>query len=270
MSSAQSNVASEGLPTVFLDPTSEPCRSVHWLCVEADIPIKICPTWLGRGDHQQPGFLRINPRHQVPALKHGSFCLSECQAMMKYLCELQGIEATFFGATIHERASIAMILSWHHHAIRKFVMLNYNLPMYYIPFYLGEAEMPRPTLDEQRKLRTGFAESLQQLEDLLQGRAFLVGERLTVADMVVAPDLTAMDVDTEASELLKPYPALCSWLERLRAMPSFKRAHAGYNLAVPAMREHLLQGSKEAGDLSFMDLWTDPWIDPAQCPDAEV
>ena len=29
---------------------------------------------------------------------------------------------------LEERARISMLLSWHHHAVRKTVMLNYNLP----------------------------------------------------------------------------------------------------------------------------------------------
>lgn len=49
------------------DPTSEPSRAVHWLCIEANIPIDIKYTWLTRGEHLSKAFLAVNPLHQIPA-----------------------------------------------------------------------------------------------------------------------------------------------------------------------------------------------------------
>lgn len=63
--------------TLFHDPTSEPSRAVHWLCIEANIPINIKYTWLTRGEHLSNEFLAVNPLHQIPAMQHDDFCLSK-------------------------------------------------------------------------------------------------------------------------------------------------------------------------------------------------
>ena len=59
-------------PVLFHDPTSEPSRAAHWLALELGIPVRIRITWLARGEHLGPELLAVNPRHQVPALKHGN------------------------------------------------------------------------------------------------------------------------------------------------------------------------------------------------------
>uniref|UniRef100_A0A0G4I2E9 GST C-terminal domain-containing protein n=1 Tax=Chromera velia CCMP2878 TaxID=1169474 RepID=A0A0G4I2E9_9ALVE len=247
---------------LFTDPSSEPCRSVHWLALEIDTPLTLIPTWLGMGQHTSPEFLQVNPRHQVPAFRHGvSFCLSESLAIMHYLCEIKGPPclAEWFGSDPQERARILQCVSWHQHAVRKAVMLEHNLPLYYVPFYMGEGKAPRPDPASLRGPR--FHESLAQLEHFLQkGGGYLVGSRLTVADIVVAPDITAMDADPEAEKVLSPYPKILEWLQRLRTRPAFQRAHAGFEGGLPEFRRHFRERDPNPGDPSALYAWTDPWI----------
>lgn len=187
--------------------------------------------------------------------------MSEAQAIMRYLCELHGVLDKWFGESLEERARISMLLSWHHHAVRKTVMLNYNLPTYYLPFYFGGAAAARPGKEKLEELRKNFAESLQQLEEFIGSEPFLVGGRLTAADIAIAPDLTAMDVDPDVNEILAAFPAVRKWLERLRETPGFIESHAGFANALPAMREHFVSQSATPGDFSFMDCWEDPWLE---------
>ena len=132
-------------PTIYYDPTSEPCRAVLWLCLEAEIPHTLDYTWLTKNQHLSEDFLRINPLHQVPALKHGEFCLAEATAIMLYLTELNDCGDVWFGADIERKATISKFLSWYHTNLRKILTLDYFLPALLMPAYLG---LPKPAESE--------------------------------------------------------------------------------------------------------------------------
>ena len=116
-------------PILYHDPTSEPSRAVHWFCLAAGIPIEIDYVWLTRGEHRSARLLTVNPRHQVPALVHGAFRLSEVTAIISYLTEIHGCSERWFGDSPRARAHIAMLLSWYHTNVRLEVTLKYFLPV---------------------------------------------------------------------------------------------------------------------------------------------
>ena len=101
------------IPVLFHDPTSEPCRAVHWFALEAGIELDLEMVWLTRGEHKSPRFLAINPAHQVPALKHGSFCLAEASAIMVFLAEINEVADRWIGTDPERRAVTNRLLSWH-------------------------------------------------------------------------------------------------------------------------------------------------------------
>ncbi|MBN8035493.1 glutathione S-transferase family protein, partial [Vibrio vulnificus] len=81
------------------------------LCIEANIPINIKYTWLTRGEHLSNEFLAVNPLHQIPAMQHDDFCLSEATAIMNYLTDIHGYSDKWFGATHRAKAVINKHLS---------------------------------------------------------------------------------------------------------------------------------------------------------------
>ena len=122
---------------LFYDPTSEPCRAVHWFTLEAEIPVKLAYTWLTRDDHLKPALRAVNPRHQVPALRDGDFCLSEATAIMAYLAETAGQHEIWFGANARDRARVNLLLSWYHINPRQ-VLTDHYLPVLLLPAYVGD------------------------------------------------------------------------------------------------------------------------------------
>lgn len=72
---------------VYLFPLSQPSRSVRMLCREAGIPTDESIVNLMAGEHKKPEFLAVNPAGLVPSIVDGDFVLSECGAILVYLCE---------------------------------------------------------------------------------------------------------------------------------------------------------------------------------------
>jgi glutathione S-transferase len=232
-------------PVLFHDPTSEPSRAVHWLALEAGIDIDLRFTWLTRNEHLGPDLLRVNPRHQVPALQHGDLRLTEATAIMRYLADEAGCSGEWFGRTSRERARVNMRLSWYHSNVRRKVTLDYFLPAILAPAYLGQ---PRPDPGTRDRMREGFRECLEQLAELFEGGPFVALDRLTAADVLLASDLRALDGDPERDLAFGGAPTVLSWLERLGERQGYLASHRLWNEVAPVVRSRLLEPLGRATD----------------------
>jgi glutathione S-transferase len=73
-----------------------------------------------------------------------------------------------------------------------------------------------PSPSELEAKQSGGIAALRALEGHLNNRAFLVGERYSIADISLYAYTHVAD---EGGFELKPYPAIRSWLERVAAQP---------------------------------------------------
>ena len=64
---------------------SAPCRIVTMAaeCLGLDYEFKLVD--LQAGDHMKPEYLAMNPQHNIPTLKDGSFIMNESRAIAAYL-----------------------------------------------------------------------------------------------------------------------------------------------------------------------------------------
>jgi glutathione S-transferase len=62
---------------------------------------------------------------------------------------------------------------------------------------------------------------LHEIDRLLGGQAFLAGDRLSLADLLIAPQLALLNRTPEGKRLLRG-TGLSRWLERMEARPSMK------------------------------------------------
>jgi glutathione S-transferase len=233
-------------PILFHDPTSEPSRAVHWLAIEIGIALELRYTWLTRDEHRDPEFLLVNPGHQVPALQHGSFCLTEAAAIMIYLAELGSVQELWIGSSPEDRANTHRFLSWHHTNARLRLTLDYFLPALLKPAYHG-ATPPPPK--ERNRLRARGRESLALLERFLSERGdYLGGVRPNLADLFIAPDLFALDLDPERAVWFEGLPTVSDWLQRLRQLHSYRVSHAPWNAVIPRLQKLLAAEPKGLRD----------------------
>lgn len=226
-------------PILFHDPTSEPSRAVHWFGVEAGIPLDLRYIWLTRGEHHGAELLAVNPRHQVPALRHGDFRLSEATAIMRYLAEIDGSAGRWLGQTARERARVNQLMSWYHTNLRLKGTLEYFLPVLLGPGYLGE---PLPAADQVATLRARLRGALEEVERFLEGGPFLTGKLMTAPDFLFGADIFAFDCDPDREAYMTGLPRVASWLDRLRGLESYGISHRPWNAVAPVVRQRLRDG----------------------------
>ena len=170
------------------------------------LPYELVELDIKQGATRTPGFLAKNPNGRIPLLEiPGRGYLAESHAIIGYLAE--GSELV--PADRLDRARMWQWMCFEQYNLEP----NIGTARFWIAS-LGktEAELGEK-LDEKR--RNGHA-ALRVLEQGLEGREFLVGDRYSLADVAL---YAYSHVAPEGGFALDGYPAIRAWCARVAAQP---------------------------------------------------
>jgi glutathione S-transferase len=171
---------------------------------------------LTAGAHLRPEFRALNPNAKVPVLEDGDLILTESNAILMWLVDCHP-EAGLGGQTPAERAHVAR---W----------------MFFNTAHMGPAGAQifahTMLLPPARRLsqvaetaRAELARCTAIVDGALAGRRWLLGDRYTIADISLAPNLylakTLLGADLSAR------PELARWLEQITARAAWKKVYGG-------------------------------------------
>lgn len=165
-----------------------------------------------KDEHKSPEFLKINPNGMVPALVDGDFKLWESRAIMEYLAA-QKPEAGLLGENDREWADLARWLFWDAcHLSRHTGSILYE--------HLVK-ELLKLGPPDQAAVKAA-AESLRRFYGVLDGaladKDYLVGDRLTVADICLGCTFSYAGV---LKLPVGEHPHVKAWLARVTALPAW-------------------------------------------------
>jgi glutathione S-transferase len=177
---------------------------VLWLLRELDIECEVVTVNMGIGEHLRPEFLALNPAGKLPVLVDGDLVLTESSAIPLYLAEKYPDSGIIPGAL----ADRAQMYRWIF-----FLVTEIEQPLWRIALhtriYQEHERLPRDIPLATRDCKRMVA----VLEQHMQGRDFLAGDRLTVADFNAAYTL---DWANEAG-MLDDAPRLRAYLKAMYA-----------------------------------------------------
>ncbi len=180
---------------------------VIWLLNELRLEYEIHPIDLLKGEARREEFLALNPAAKVPVLVDGDLVLTESSAIQLYLAEKYP-EAGFIPESLEERAQMYRWIF--------FLVTEIEQPLWRIArhtaLYPKDQRLPQDVELAKRECR----EMVDVLEQHMQGREFIVGDRLSVADFNAAYTL---DWVGEA-KLLDNAPRLRDYLQAMYARPT--------------------------------------------------
>lgn len=178
-----------------------------------------------QGDLKTEEFRAISPRAKVPALRAGSFVLSESLAILAYL-ERCNPERPLFGETPEQAGLIQRAISEYD------LYVDPAAEGFIDPLYFGGAEQHREDL--ARHAATLHAE-LGQLEAALTAHPFIIDASVTAADLVWYPHVKSVEraASKPAAEpfafgfvpLAEHYPAIDAWTRRIEGLPGYDRTY---------------------------------------------
>ena len=186
-----------------------PTRSIRarWTLQELGVDFEPVTVNLTAGEHRRPEFLEINPAGKLPVLVDGDLVLTESVAIALYLAEKYP-DRGLVPADLKQRAQVNRWLL--------FTATELEQPLWRIArhtfIYPEHQRLPGDVL----LARQEFKAMASVLEGHMQERRFVVGDRVTVADLVLAYTLDWANME----ELLDGFPQLEAYMERMYARPS--------------------------------------------------
>jgi glutathione S-transferase len=181
-----------------------PTRSLRalWGLKELGVEFEFIPVNLQAGEHKRPEFLAINPAGKVPVLVDGDLVLPESAAIVLYLAEKYP-EKGLMPARLEQRAQV---YRWVLFAVTELEQPLWRMAKHRF-LYPENKRLPQD-IDLAREDFTAMA---AVLERHMQGRQYIVGDRISVADCVTA---YLMDWANE-HHLLDGFPDLTAYLQRM-------------------------------------------------------
>lgn len=173
---------------------------------------KVMPMDMSKREHKSPEFLTLNPNGKVPCLKDKDYVIWESIAINQYLAEKYKPEMA--GTTPEEKGHVAQWSVW--------AMTELQPPLVDILIQTMFVPEDERNLALVEKAKEKIPARLQVLDQALAGKDFIVGKRLTVADInvsSVANLLFALHLD------VAPYKNLQLWMEKMKGRLAWNKLH---------------------------------------------
>ncbi len=187
---------------LFATPLSGNAHKVRMALAFLDLSWDERPT--DAAARQSDAFAALTPMRQIPVYLEGDLTLRDSQAILTYLAARHR-PGDWGGRTPEERGEIALWLS---HAANEIANG---------PAALRLARQFGATI-AQDQAQAVAARFLPVIEAHLAQHRWLVGDRLTIADLAASPYLALAG---EADIDLARWPAIGEWTDRIAALPGF-------------------------------------------------
>jgi glutathione S-transferase len=161
------------------------------------------------GETRTPEYRQLNVMGEVPALEHKEQHLSQSGVILDYLIEQFG---KYGWSDNSERREILCWLLWD----------NHKPTSHTATYRFLRVLMPNPNPAVVEDFRKRAEGSWRILDAHLSGRCYLVGDRLTIAD--ISP-CAYLFFDDELGVDWNQYPNVRNWLRRMRSEPRWKHLH---------------------------------------------
>lgn len=189
-----------------------PTRALRamWLLNELDLAHEIIPIDLRAGEQLTPEFLAINPAAKLPVLVDGDLVLTESAAIQLYLAEKYGDRFPGGRLIPDTPEGRGQMYRW-----LFFLMTEIEAPLWRIALHSFLYAPDEQSAEEIALAKRDCKRMIAVFEQHMQGRDFVVGGQLTVADFNAAYTLDWANLE----DMLDDAPALQAYLASIYARP---------------------------------------------------
>jgi glutathione S-transferase len=171
---------------------------------------------VGFGEFAQEPHVARHPFGKVPAFEHDGFMLYETQAILRYIDEGFPV-APLQPTDLHEFARMNQVMG---------IIDAYAYPAIISGIVINRLVAPRLGLPvDEAAVAAAVPRArlcLSEFARLMGQQPYLAGDRLTLADLMLAPILTYFSRTAEGEEPIAEHPSLHPWLRRMQERQSFQ------------------------------------------------
>lgn len=187
-------------------------QKVLWLLGELDISYQHIPAGGSFGKLDTPEFLTLNPHGRVPVIEDQGKVVWESHAILRYLAAQYG-QGQFWSEDTVIRSDSDRWLDWFQTALQPAFLDCVFLSFYRTP----EAKRNWPVIERGISRTNGL---LGLLEQQLEGKNYINGDHLTLADIAVGTVLYRyFNLDIARPEL----PNVAGYYQRLSERPAYQQ-----------------------------------------------
>lgn len=189
-------------------------RIVRAVLNEKQVAYELVPVDVFSQDGLSPGYLDRHPFGRIPAFEHDGFRLFETSAIARY------VDEAFAGpplqpAELHLRARMCQIVA---------MLDNYAYrPMVWDVYVERMLRPAEGGTSDEAKIAAGLQKAetfLNALATLMGEHPWLAGSEVSLADLHAAPIFGYFLEAPEGAALMRNYPRLRAWWERLQPRPA--------------------------------------------------
>ncbi|MDT4737242.1 glutathione S-transferase family protein [Bradyrhizobium sp. WYCCWR 12699] len=171
---------------------------------------------MGKAEH-----LALHPFNSVPIFRHDEFIVYETGAIVSY------VDETFDGARLtpkdpRARARMNQWIGVVHSYVYPYMIYHVTHERLVFP-ELGIPSDEKVVAHALPKVETVLAVLERELVD---GRQYLIGSELSIADFFLLPSTFAFSLTEEGRRLYPKYPAFCRWRQRMESLPTTQKLRA--------------------------------------------
>ena len=207
---------------LYYHPISINCRKALMVAAVLGIDLELQLLDVGKGAHGSPEYLAINPNGMIPTLEDDGFVLWESNAIAQYLTSKSATSA-LFPSDRQLRADVSRWQFWD--------VAHWSRPVQTLAFerlYKRAVGLGEPETSAVEKAIRDFHQFAAVLNSHLDGREFIVGKGLTLADLSIASGLTFAG---PAALPVAQYKSVQRWFASIERLDAWKRtAPAGDGL----------------------------------------
>lgn len=199
---------------LYMNPLSTNARRVRLTAALLALPLDEQSLDFSKGEHKSPAYLALNPNGAVPTLVDGAVVLTESRAIMQYLAAKKP-EAGLLPRDEQARAQVTRWQFWDaaHFSpqLGTFTFEKMVKPM------LG---LGAPDQNKLNEALVNFRRFAAVLDQQLDGKQYVAGNSLTLADLTLAGSLMHA-VRTEVP--LSEFPNVQAWFSRISQLEAWRK-----------------------------------------------
>jgi glutathione S-transferase len=201
--------------TVYSIPGSPFGRAVLATLEEKGAPYRLSP--VAPGTFRSPEHLARHPFGRVPVLEHDGFMLYETQAILRYLDRVLP-SPSLTPADPRRAARMDQLMGVNDWYLFQGVGNVIGFQRVVGPRLMGLTPNEAAIAEVMPKARIVFDELARQLGD----GPYFADDSLSLADLILTPQVDFMSQTPEWAELGAPHANLVAWLARMEARPSLQ------------------------------------------------